>query len=519
MRLSYKFFVVSIFFSCAVKAQLKDTMHIHQNIFHESVYDQLSQNPIFFTNWNIKDFTQTQLAFQKKELNFKRVQTANQITDFTFSTKGIYNVKPKLRLLGNVDFTKAYEKGLGYNFSTERTENQNVLSPNYFFASKKGDWEHQHYFLQGGASYAATSNWLMSGIAFYKNSRSFRSIDPRPQIALSDYGAEITLGYKIKKHTLTAGTFANIENETGSVIYVDDTQNAPVYTETFTQFSSGYGRVVFNNSYNNYIFRTFNRSFKTGYQFQNKQTTLNALYSYRKAMEDMYGKDANGNTYLEDDLIRFKYRMVEHQSQLSYFFDGLSHDYKLVLNYNKQQGDNFSVAENGQNYRMTADKIQLLTGILKKEGNQFTNYAFEFGFNYQQQQFIDLLGSTNKKLNTLDIFISANKDFKLKKQQLLNLAFSFNYYQALDESLSLVATTTNTSFTDNVVRPDHAFDVTSKLNSKIALNYFIPLQNSKTLRIFATSNFLNALDNKYQKYFPIENKMNNYFSTGIALVY
>lgn len=236
-------------------------------------------------------------------------------------------------------------------------------------------------------------------------------------------------------------------------------------------------------------------------------------------MEDMYGKDANGNTYLEDDLIRFKYRIVEHQSQLSYFFDGLSHDYKLVLNYNKQQGDNFSVAENGQNYRMTADKIQLLTGILKKEGNQFTNYAFEFGFNYQQQQFIDLLGSTNKKLNTLDIFISANKDFKLKKQQLLNLAFSFNYYQALDESLSLVATTTNTSFTDNVVRPDHAFDVTSKLNSKIALNYFIPLQNSKTLRIFATSNFLNALDNKYQKYFPIENKMNNYFSTGIALVY
>ena len=519
MRLSFKFFAVSIFFSCAVKAQLKDTMHIHQNSFHESVYQQLTQNPIFFINWNLKDFTQTQLAFQKKELNFKRVQTAEQITDFTFSTKGIYNIKPKLRLLGNAEFIKSYEKGLGYNFSSERTENQNVLSPNYFFAPKKGDWEHQHYFLQGGASYAVTSNWLMSGTAFYKNSRSFRIIDPRPQIALSDYGAKINVGYKIRQHTLTAGTFANIENESGSIIYVDDTQNAPVYTETFTQFSSGYGRVVFNNSYNNYIFRTFNRGFKTGYQFQNNQTTLNVLYSYRKSMEDMYGKDANGNTYLDDNLIRFKYRIIEHQSQLNYFFDGVSLDYKLILNYNKQQGDNFSVAENGQNYRMTSDKIQLLSGVLKKDSKQFTFYALELGLNYQQQQIIDLLGSTNKKIHTLDVLVSSNKDFKLKRQQLINLALSFNYYQALDESLQLVATTTNTSFTDNVIRPDHAFDATSKLNSKIALNYFIPLQKSKTLRIFATANYLNALGDDYRKYFPIENKMNNSFTTGIALVY
>ena len=518
MRLSYKFFVVSIFFSCAVKAQLKDTMHIHQNIFHESVYDQLSQNPIFFTNWNIKDFTQTQLAFQKKELNFKRVQTANQITDFTFSTKGIYNVKPKLRLLGNVDFTKAYEKGLGYNFSTERTENQNVLSPNYFFAPKKGDWEHQHYFLQGGASYAATSNWLMSGIAFYKNSRSFRSIDPRPQIALSDYGAEITLGYKIKKHTLTAGTFANIENETGSVIYVDDTQNAPVYTDTFTQFSSGYGRVVFNNSYNSFIYRTINKGFRLGYQYQFDKHQFVATYGYNKSMENSYGKDANGYTYIAEDLVRFKYRIIEHNAKINYYFDGDAKDYKVDVAFSSKQGDNFSVAENGQNYRMTIDKVQLQTGRIKKLSDA-TNFAIEVGTAFTQHRYIDLLGSTNKKLNTLEVNASANKDFSINSKSNLNIGLAFSHYTALDEDLKLIATTTNTSFTDNVIIPDHAYDVTSKLQSKITLNYTISLPKSKQLRIFATSQFLDALDSKHEAFYPISTSTSTQFNAGIAILY
>ncbi len=518
MNLKVKLLLFLVSVSSVSNAQLTDTLFVKQNDFYNSVYENFTDNPLFYTNSYFKDFTLTQLDFQRKEFGFKRVQTAEKITNFNFATQGIFNVNSKLRIFGDVFFAKSFEKELGYNFSSERTENQNVLSPNYFFTPKKGNWEHQNYNLVGGLAYEFSNHILTGGKLFYKNTKSFRVVDPRPQLAINNYGAELMLGYQLQNHRVFGSVSIAKETETGSIIYVDDTQNAPVYTDTFTQFSSGYGRVVFNNSYNSFIYRTINKGFRLGYQYQFDKHQFVATYGYNKSMENSYGKDANGYTYIAEDLVRFKYRIIEHNAKINYYFDGDAKDYKVDVAFSSKQGDNFSVAENGQNYRMTIDKVQLQTGRIKKLSDA-TNFAIEVGTAFTQHRYIDLLGSTNKKLNTLEVNASANKDFSINSKSNLNIGLAFSHYTALDEDLKLIATTTNTSFTDNVIIPDHAYDVTSKLQSKITLNYTISLPKSKQLRIFATSQFLDALDSKHEAFYPISTSTSTQFNAGIAILY
>lgn len=511
------FFLLAV--SSAVNAQLTDSLSLKENAFYSSLQNQVWESPLLYSNSQLKEYTFTQVDFSQKKLGLKRVQTAEKITDYNFSAEGIFNVKNNLRLFGDVLFNKSYENELGYNLSSERTEDQNVLSPNYFFAPKKGNWEHQKYNLNGGFSYQFQNNILLGANLFYKAHKSFRNIDPRPEIETSHYGGIISSGYRYKNHSVTAGGSFSQKTNTGSIIYVNDNQNAPIYTETFTRFSSGYGRIIFNNSYNSYIYKTFDKGFGFGYQYQAKKQSLSVNYSFNKSMENCYGKDANGNVYIDETLVRFKYRIINHKAKLDYWFDGATTDYKMGLNFDSQQGDNFSVAENGQNFRMSKDKIGFYTGLLKKENN-LVLYSFEFETAYTEHQYIDLLGSTNKQLNTLDLKVSFNKDFNINAKNKLNLEIGIQHYSVLQEQLIIVSTTTDTSFLDNVVRPDHAFDLTSKLQPEVVLNHTVFLSKGKQLRVFVNAKTTTALDKKYQVYdSTLSIGHNQYLSAGIAIIY
>jgi len=505
--------------SSAIQAQLADSLFLNENNFYGPIEDKLWENPLFYTSQKLSDFTQTQIDFGQKDLNFKRVQTAEKVTEYNFSTKGIFNIQPKLRLFGEFLFNRTFEKNLGYNFTSQRTENQNVLNPNYFYAPRKGDWEIQNYHLKGGFSYQFNSNLLLATTAFYENGKNFRKDDPRPEIESSNYGGNIHLGYAYGNHKLfVLGGMAQ-KTEKSSIIYVDDTKNAPVYPETFTRFSSGYGRIIFNSSYTANIFRTVDKNFGAGYQFQNNRNSIGISYKYNKSMENFYGRDGRGKVYIDEDLIQFKYKVVSHFTNLNYYYDGEKLDYKLDFKYNKNQGDNFSVAERGQNYRMNQEFASLYGGIIKKENNRVL-YGLELGANYARQKYADLLGSTNKKVNSIEIEAILNRDVLALQKNKLNLQLSLKNYTAIDEALLYIPASSNTSFADNVIIPDHAFDATSKLQSKILAQHYITLPKNRTLRIFANYATLIALDKKYQEYVSdFETKYNTYLNAGISINY
>lgn len=505
--------------SSAVQAQLADSLFLKQNSFYAPLQNQLWETPLFFTSQKLSDFTQIQIDFAEKNTPLKRIQSAHKTTEYGFQTQGIFNIKPKLRLFGDFNFNKNFEKGIGYNLSSERTDNQNVLAPNYFFAPRKGNWEGQNYSLNGGFSYEFDNHLLLSLTAFYENKKLFRTIDPRPQVTSSNYGGEIHAGYILKNHRIFGSVGRSRNSEKSSILYVDDSQNAPAYPETFTRFSNGYGRIIFNSSYTGNMTVDRNENFGAGYQYQNNKNSISLAYKYNKSMDDFYGRDANGKIYIEKDLIQFKYRLVSHETKLNYFYDGDKTDYKLQLKYTKDQGDNYSVAERGQNYRMNLEKLSFQAGLIKKENDRVL-YSFEITGNYAQHKYVDLLGRTNKKLNAFEAEASFNRDILVLKNNRLNLALSFQNYSALDEALLYVPITNSNYFAENVVIPDHAFDITSKLQSKIVAQHYISLPKKRTLRIFANYAALFALDKKYEAYVSdFENKNNTYLNAGISINY
>ncbi|AWM12430.1 hypothetical protein DI487_00080 [Flavobacterium sediminis] len=521
MNLKFNFFllVVFLFVGCAVQAQLTDTIAVKQNTFYNYFKTGLWETPLFYTQQNIKNYTITQVEYSQQNLNLKRVQTAEKTARYTFSTEGIYNLNPQTRFFGDVRFSKYFEKQVGYTFSSERTNDQNVLSPNYFYAPRKGNWEHQNYWLQGGFSHHFKNNILLSTKVFGDYKKSFRNVDPRPQIIYGHYGGELSLGYKAGKHSLILNGKLSRKKENTTIVYMDDYLNAPVYTETFTRFSTGYGRIVFDDSYRSHIDLFTDKGFGIGYQFSQEKWNVNTTYRYNKTMTDFYGKDGNGNVYLNEESIRYKYRTINHTVTTNAFIKGQNKDYSIALSLKKQQGDNFSVLEQGQNYRMNIDKLSLNSGMIKTKNN-ITLYCFEAGIDVSQQKYVDLLGSTQKKLTDLVIHTDFNTDLSINEKDKINFKAGLNYYTALKEELLVVKLSSENLFLDNVVIPDHAYDVTDKLGSVIMLNYYHKLPNKKELRIFGRWDSLVALNSNYTKYYAALNtSANNNFNLGLAIIY
>ena len=505
--------------SFAVQAQLTDSIAVNQNTFYRPFETALWETPLFYTSQQLHDYTQTQLDFRQADRHFKRVQTAAKTSEIRFLTKGIFNIQPRLRLFGDFEFRNTTEQELGYNLSTERTEYQNVLSPNYFFAPKKGDWKIQHYTLDGGFTYAFRNGLLLGATAVYRTGKHYRIVDPRPEIVAARYGATLHGGYVLGKHRIFAAAGMGKNTETATIMYVQDAQNAPAYPETFTRFSSGYGRVLFNSSFNSYIYNTIDRNLATGYQFQNARNSLSVRYKYDKSLQDFYRKNAEGQVLIDDAQIAYRYRVVTHKTAAQYFHDGAQRDYNVQLSYEQQQGDNFSVAEDGQNFRKNLDRASLTAGIIHKQ-QQRVAYAAEFGIVYSKHAYIDLLGSTDKRLNTIETQLSVNRDVWANAANRLNIEVQGSYYFATDQNLSFVPAASNTSFADNVIFPDHAYDVTAKCVPRMAVHYYISLPKTKTLRIFADYSANIAVGDRYLSYYNnLDTKSSSIFNMGIAINY
>lgn len=513
------FFILFLLSSWLTQAQLKDSLQLTTKSYHNDYLQRLEEQPLLYAEDLLTNITQTTLSLETKKRNLKRVQTPEKSTLYNFDTKGVFSLSERLRVFGRFNFNKIEEKQMGYNSSLGRTENQAVLKPNYLYAPKKGNWDNQIFDLMGGVSYLLNRNWSAGAIIKYKNHKAYRTLDPRPDIQLADYKLQMHLAYTLKEHKLFANAGLGSASTTAGIIYVDDSQNAPAYQETFTKYASGYGRVVFNSSYPRYLERERPKTAGIGYSYKNDRSRISLNYSYTKAIKNTYNQDANRKVYFDQKLITYKYRDVKHQTKLSYDYDGKKLDYFLELSYDKQTGDNYSVIDQGQNYQQNKEALTLNTAWLRQEKDRMLWQA-ELDITYQDSDYTDLLGYTKKEVSALTFKVELGRDIWANTKNKINLSVFAETYLPVEEKLELAKVTSDTSFTDNVIKPDHAYDSTTKMTSGAQLNYTLSLPNKKSLRFFATYKNLAALNHAYQSFAPELNVSSSHFATfGIRLFY
>jgi hypothetical protein len=498
-------------------AQLNDSIFIPNNQFYQHQLDQLWENPLLYSNQNLKDFTQVELSYLQKQLNLKRVQTAREINQYNFKTEGIYNINPNLRLFGKFNYNFERELGLGYNLSSDRTENQITLRPNYLYAPKEAEWENQTYNIKGGTEYEF-KNILFGVVVDYTNKNNFRKSDPRPEIATADYSGKAFLGYHFGSHILSIFGGLGRKTQTYDLISVNEYVNTTTNPEYYLRYVNGYGRVISFNSYPDYIHKNIDKTFGGAYAFQSKNHFVNVSYSYDKSMEDVFTRSADGTVYLDKSLIRFKYREISHFADLNYYYQGDENKWLAYFSYKTTQGDNYNVPEAGQNYRMTNDQFHLKTQFLNLDKDR-TNYVIGADALYQKQSNIDLLGVIHKNVECVDFKIFANKDFFYESpSQRLNVEIAGLGYMPLSNDLSYQAVSSS-AFYDAVISKDYVYDQTKKLGMSFGLQYYMPFKKRNSIKFFANFTNMFAVSKEYENMTGKSQNNNLYFNSGISLFY
>lgn len=500
-----------------VSAQTGDSINIPTNTLYNATLDKIWENPIQYSKFKVKDFTETELSITIKDLNLKRTQTAEKSNTYEFKTQGIFNISENLRLLGGFDYQFIVEKELGYNLTSERTENQFVMNPHYIFAPKKANWESQKYNVMGGLSYNY-SNVDFGAVINYKNNNSFRKSDPRPYINSADYSGKAFLGYHYKNHQISI--FAGLGRKTDSydVDFVFDQNNAPSNEDYFIRFSDGYGRLIFFNSYSNFGYKTINRNAGAGYAYRGEKNLFTINYSYSKSMETLFSKSADGYTYFEESLEKMKYRVKNYQTDANYWHKGNAIEYFGNLNFQSITGDNYSLTELGQNYRMTLDCLALNQSLLWKD-NSRTVLGVGLQAVYSDFSARDLLGITDKYVKSLDLNLTVNKDLLKNDKQRVNVALGAKSYFPLSESLEYNPASTTSIFSDNVIKNDYYYDKTSKLGPHIGVQFFQKVASKTDLKIFTNFATLFPINSVMEENVSYNGNPNMIFNAGISLYY
>lgn len=509
--------------SCVSYAQLKDTVKVKSNNFYENYFIDLTQNPLIQAQFKIEDFTATHIEYQYKNQEFKRRQTAKTVNAINFRTHGIYNYTDKLRVFGDFSVTKTYEDDLGFNLSSQRTDNQMILNPNYYYVPKAGNWDNQKYALLGGVSYQFNSGISLGAVINYKNAKLFRKVDPRPEILVHDINGKAFLGYTLNnKHTLEGFVGLGKNTEASTIIYVNDKYNSPVYEDTFVRFNSGYGYTSINNSYDKYMHRGITKTAGATYLLKLKKQAFSAGYNYSKLIEDLYQKTrfVDGGTELlqKKDAITYKYRRINHELNANYMYNGDQVNYFANAKYLFTKNDNFSVLSQGQNFRYVENRFNLNNGIIKSEQGK-TLYAITLGATYSRNVIKDLLAVVDKRVNYLEIALKANTDLYKKGRNRINTEIFAINYTALNSSLNYQNSGSYTTFANQVIYNDHGYDVTSKLTTGINVNYDIKLKKS-FFRVYANYQSLFATGNQYKEFTTnLINKPNEQVNIGLAIIY
>lgn len=512
-------FLFFIFFTSVTQAQ--DSIVVTNNSIDSQVKNQIFQYPIAYTNKYIKDFTFTEISYEYQKNEFARTQIASKINSYQFLAQGYYTTKSKWKLFGNLSIKKMDEKNLGWVLSDDRSEEQEVIMPHYFFVPRKANWTSQKYNLSGGFSKQITSKISMSSKINYDTEKLSRSADPRPQIISRKLGGELQLGYDIKENhkIFTLVNYTRADKDF-SYLYKNDHLNFEANPDTYLRFNTGYGRIInyIKSTYSSstrFLYKEINNKIGLGYNFSNKNTAFTALYYRQKSNNDFYN-----SVFGTQDNERYQFETKTNHAELFTLHKWDKKEIKSTLKYDNSNSINYDVNSKGHNYKNSLNTINWLVSISKKTNTKI-DYLLGLDVNYQQNNYNDILATSNMDINSLNTGIFGSRDFAFEKSK-LNAAVSFNMYFALPSSnLDYYDTSggSNSTFFNEVVIHDYVVSTTNYFAPAIRLEYSYPVKNNKTVVFFTNLKEKIALK-KQNDYNAIINTNTTYWiQCGVQLNY
>ena len=509
---------ISFTLSCIIlHAQEQDSLDLMQNQIYRQHFENLKSNPVQYVTLPLADFTETTLQFESRDLNMKRAQTAGQITEYGFATDGIYNISEKLRLFGSFNYGFRTEKDLAYNLTAQRTEENFILNPNYLLVPKAGNWETQEYNVIGGASYRL-SFFDFGAAVNYENRSSFRDTDPRPGISSADYSGKAFVGFNLGKHQISFFGHLGRKTEEHDIISVNEYISAPSFPDTFVRFSAGYGRIINFPSYSDFVYKTFSRGYGAGYAFRGERDLITLNSDYSKSIETLFTKDAGGAVYFDESLENMKYRLRNYYAEANWLHSGAEKDIISSAHFKSITGDNYSVPEQGQNFRMTLDQAGFSNAVVWKDSRRVI-LGLNTSASYTDFSAIDLLGITYKYVKSIELNLTANRDLLYSPGFKLNLEAGLNSYIPVSQSLNYTPASSSDLMFNNVIAPDYAYDSATKLGPQFGLNFYSPITAKTNLRIFTSFAALYAISKEFQHQTGYPGTPNLYFNAGISLSY
>ena len=501
--------------------QAQDSIIVTNHIIDSQIKNQIFKYPVNYTKQYIKDFTFTEVSYEYQKNEFARKQIANEINTYQFLAQGYYTTTSKWKLFGNLSLKKIDEKDLGWVLSDDRSEEQEVIMPHYFFVPRKANWTNQQYVVNGGLSKQLTRKISFASKLSYEVAKYSRNLDPRPQIISRKIGGEIQLGYDLKEnHKIFALANYTRSDKDFSYRYKDDHSNVEVKPETYLRFNTGYGRIInyFKSNYYNstrFLYKENQNKIGFGYNFSNKNTRFTALYYNQKANNNFYS-----DVFDNEDNLRLKIETTTNHAELFALHQWGKKELKSTLKYDISDGKNFDVKNNGYNYKNKLNAISWLTTLSKKTGSHI-DYLLGFDMLYQQNEYHDVMATTDLEINSLNTGIFASRDFAFEKSK-LNTTVSFNMYFPLPSSkLDYYDTSggTNSTFFNDVIIHDYVVSTTNYFAPAIRLEYSYPVKNNKTVVFF--TNFKEKLALKKQNdYNAIINTNTTYWiQCGVQLNY
>lgn len=509
-----------LFVSCVANAQLNDSINLSKNEHFAEVKSFVWENPIIINQLNLKNYTKTSVNIDFKDLNIKRQQTPEEVLNYNFTSEGLYHFSEKVKVFGDFNFTKQNEKNFGYNLSSYRTEDQMILPTNYYYSPKKANWSNQFYAFTGGIVYDITDAFAIGAKAKYRNESFARKSDPRPKITSSEMGIDAFLAYTLGKSTLQFGGLYKQKDELTSIYFENTFLNPSSDSLYYIKFATGYGYNIYDNTYNKFNNVNTTKGFNLGYSFKSNSTFLNFFYQYSKSMNNFYQKNeftSNNNTPLQtEENVRFKLRNITHKANLLYIQNFKNDQLIASLKVNFEKQNNFNTRTFTQNFQLKNQKINLNVNYLI-DAQSDSKSAFGTNIELNNLTAKDLLGVTNKHINSIEFSIFANKEFRLNKNNKLFAHLEIGTYQLLKNNLDYRAITQDQDFANKVIIHDHIYDGTSKLITKGKLYYDIQLKKGKMLRINLDYQNLSALKNNKQE--NQINGSNHYINTGVSIFY
>lgn len=229
-------------------AQENDSIKVTSNEAEQVIKDLNWQLPVATHSLPIKDYTHTGIYFSHKNNQFSRKQTAEETSRYGFLSEGLYTTENGFRIFGMIDLQKFNEKNLSWNLSDERTDEQQVLSPQYFYVPRAADWDNQQYLIRGGVS-KNFGNLTLAAKAELNVNKMARKLDPRPEIKNNQLVGEIQVGYELfEGHQIfVLGSYGRKDKDY-SLKYKGRNQDVEENSNTYLRYMAGYGREI-NNPY------------------------------------------------------------------------------------------------------------------------------------------------------------------------------------------------------------------------------------------------------------------------------